>query len=81
MLEVEQPLYKLVEHELEYYHGSIDWKYKENDLPTRIRRLNEIHNLKSELTLDRQREWMSEKALNNYDKKSKGEFQSKQWNG
>jgi radical SAM superfamily enzyme YgiQ (UPF0313 family) len=80
MLDQSQPLYKLIEDDLEYHHSAIDWKYKDNDLSTRIRRFNEVNNLIKELKNVKELSWMSEKALINYDKKSKGEF-NKKWNG
>ena len=79
MLDQSQPLYKLIENDLEYHHSTIDWKYKDNDLTTRIRRFNEINDLIKELKNVKELDWMSERAKNNYNKKIKGELEK--WNG
>ena len=81
MLDRSQTLFKQVEDGLEYYHSDIDWKYKDNDLSTRIRRITEVNNLIKKLKNKEDLDWLTEKALINYDKKNKGEFESSRWNG
>jgi hypothetical protein len=78
MLEESQPLYKLIEDGLEYYHDSVEWKYKDNDLETRVRRFNEVNNLVKELS-NTKLNWINEKAVTNHNKKAKGEYENSKW--
>lgn len=61
-----QKAYKLVEDELEYYVSDTDWKYKGNDLQTRLTRFIEINELVGELTTQPV-SWMIEKARRQYE--------------
>lgn len=42
MLDYNSAIYKQIENDLEYYNSVLDWKYKDNDLATRKRRMKEI---------------------------------------
>jgi radical SAM superfamily enzyme YgiQ (UPF0313 family) len=66
MLSDAQPLYKLIEDDLEYFNSNVDWKYKDNDLKTRVRRFNEVNGLISDLTNQPELYWMNERALQNH---------------
>jgi len=81
MLHRSQPLFPLIEDELEYYHSNIDWKYRDNDLNTRIRRIKEVNSLIKELQNIDVQSWLTEKALKNYDKKLEGSLPNDSWLG
>jgi hypothetical protein len=65
MLSKAQPLYKLIKDDLEYFNSNVDWKYKDNDFETRIRRFNEVNSLVRELKNKKELSWMNERALKN----------------
>lgn len=44
ILDETSPLYKQIKDDLTYYRTTKDWKYKDNDFPTRTRRMEEIWN-------------------------------------
>ena len=81
MLHRSQPLFPLIEDKLEYYRSNIDWKYQDNDLDTRIRRIKEVNNLIKELQNIKVQSWLTEKALKNYDKKLEGSLPNDSWLG
>lgn len=69
MLSTAQPLYKLIADDVEYLNSNVDWKYKDNDLETRIRRFNEVNNLVRELKNEKELSWLNEKAVQNHNKR------------
>lgn len=82
MLHRSQPLFPLIKDKLEYYHSNIDWKYNDNDLDTRVRRIKEVNNLINKLKNTKKADsWLTEKALKNYDKKLDGSLPNDSWLG
>ena len=80
MLSHTMPLYNLIKDDLEYHKTNIDWKYKDNDLVTRVKRFKEVNALVDRLS-DTGLPWMSEKALKNYDKTLEGNLPNNRWDG
>lgn len=72
LLTQESPLYKQMGHELTYHHNPVDWKYMENDFPTRARRLKEFHDLCDELVGDTYVTDIIARNKSNYTKKRQG---------
>ena len=81
MLTTPQPLYKLVKDELEYFNSNIDWKYRDNDLETRVRRFKEVNDLVKNLSKIKRIPQMTDKALKNYEKKLQGKLPNDRWDG
>jgi radical SAM superfamily enzyme YgiQ (UPF0313 family) len=69
MLSRSQPLYKTIKDDLEYFDSNVNWKYKDNDLETRVRRFNESNNLVKELSNRKNSSWMNERAVENINKR------------
>lgn len=80
MLSRPMPLFKLIEKDLEYFNSNIDWKYKDNDLETRVRRFKEVNELVDKLS-NEGLPWMSVKSLQNYEKKLEGSLPNNRWDG
>ena len=80
MLSRSMPLYNLIKDELEYFDSNIKWKYKDNDLDTRIKRFKEVNALVDELSSNGL-SYMTEKALKNYDKQLEGALPNDRWDG
>ena len=60
------PIWDKYKDNLEYYHDETDWKYNDNDLPTRLRRYIEVNELVSELTGE-EMTWFLEKSKREYE--------------
>jgi radical SAM superfamily enzyme YgiQ (UPF0313 family) len=73
MLSDAQPLYKLIEDDLEYFNSNVDWKYKDNDFETRNRRFNEVNSLVRELKNKKELSWMNQRAVDNHNKRLENE--------
>jgi radical SAM superfamily enzyme YgiQ (UPF0313 family) len=73
MLSKAQPLYKVIKKDLEYLNSNVDWKYKDNDFETRIRRFNEVNSLVRELKNKKELSWMNERAVENHNKRLENE--------
>jgi radical SAM superfamily enzyme YgiQ (UPF0313 family) len=73
MLSNAQPLYKLIEDDLEYFNSNVDWKYKDNDFETRNRRFNEVNSLVRELKNKKELSWMNQRAVDNHNKRLENE--------
>ena len=69
MLSIAQPLYKVIKKDLEYLRSNVDWKYKDNDFETRIRRFNEVNSLVRELKNQKELSWMNQRAVDNHNKR------------
>jgi radical SAM superfamily enzyme YgiQ (UPF0313 family) len=69
MLSRSQPLYKLIKDDLEYFDSNVNWKYKDNDLETRIRRFNESNDLVKELSNRNELHCLNERAVDNINKR------------
>lgn len=69
MLSQSQPLYKLIKDDLEYFDSNVNWKYKDNDLETRIRRFNESNDLVKTLSNRNELHWLNERAVDNINKR------------
>ena len=69
MLSRSQPLYDTIKDDLEYFDSNVNWKYKDNDLETRVRRFNESNNLVKELSNRKSSSWMNERAVENINKR------------
>jgi len=69
MLSQSQPLYKLIKDDLEYFDSNVNWKYKDNDLETRVRRFNESNDLVKTLSNRNELPWLNERAVDNINKR------------
>ena len=65
MLSDVQPIYELIKDELTNFNNSnsLEWDYRDNTLPVRIKRYNEIHNLIMKLDGEPQPSWLIDKEL------------------
>lgn len=62
MLDDTQPLWQKVVNDLDYYHNEFDWKYKDNTLDTRLKRLLEVNTL-IEKYFGQKQTWMVKKKI------------------
>jgi hypothetical protein len=62
MLDETQPLWLKVKDELEYWHNDWNWKFRDNTLEVRLKRLEETNNLITDLA-GQERSWMVKKKI------------------
>jgi radical SAM superfamily enzyme YgiQ (UPF0313 family) len=62
MLSDDTPVWNKVKDELEYWHNDWNWKFRDNTLEVRLRRLEEANDLLSELA-GQERSWMVRKKI------------------
>ena len=60
------PIWDKYKDKLEYYNDEYDWKYKDNDLSTRLRRYIEVNELVNKLT-NQEMTWFLEKSKREYE--------------
>jgi radical SAM superfamily enzyme YgiQ (UPF0313 family) len=60
------PIWQKYKDDLEYHHDDYNWKYKDNDLSTRLRRFVEVNELVTQLT-SQEMSWFLEKSKREYE--------------
>lgn len=63
MLDETQPLWLKVKDELDYWYNDWNWKFRDNTLEVRLKRLEEANNLITDLA-GQERSWMVKKKIN-----------------
>jgi len=81
MLSQGQPLWEIIKNDVTNFKSLVDWDYKDNTLDVRIRRFKEVNDLIGDLTKSKDRGWLIEKALLNYDRKKEGTLPKDRWEG
>jgi radical SAM superfamily enzyme YgiQ (UPF0313 family) len=66
LLEQSSPIWDKYKDNVDYWNSETDWKYKDNDLSTRLRRFIEVNELVEEVTTQ-EMTWLIEKSKREYE--------------